>query len=984
MDMRLRTVRRSFVLLTAVLSGALLSALVLVEQSAHAQPPGQARPARGGPKAGKPGGKPQQPGQKPGQPNQNGEQPKDGQGGEKKGEENKDEASKTVKRSDTPDTPPDPSELEVRPGDDGKVEFNFRGQPWQAVLEWLADISQLSFDWQELPSDYLNLTTRRSYTVPETRDLINMHLLRRGFTILVNEEVMSVVKIEGMNPSAVPRVVPEELEARHPHEFLKVSFPLDWLMAEEAVEEIKPMLSANHKITPLKATNRVEVVDTARNLRDVNALLSVEQSDRGQERLLQNIPLQYTRAADVIDNLKELLGVETKPAGPMTPEQMRQQQQMMQQMRQQQKQGGQPGGQKEEAKIYLVADVRNNSILANAPPNKMALIKLAVETIDTPPDPQNSLLLNMARMQIHRLASLDPEAFKTTLEEVGNLEPSTKLQVDKKNNALIATGSRADQLVISELIAKLDGSSRSFEVIALRRLYADDVAGTIEKMMGGKKEDDSQNQRRGYFSFYSWRRNNDEDEKKDEFRVDADVANNQLLLWANEIEYAEVRNLLVKLGEIPPEGGKPQKTRYFEVAPGEETREFLEQLREVWPNMGENPLEIIGLPPTATSTDKEDQEEEEPRQARLVPLPRPHHAAPRIQLVQLTSEEASEEPSQEELRKLFEKLQAEQRAAEREAMQPEIEEPSEPPPIRISVSPQGELMISSDDTEALDRLEQLIDDFAPRPRDFIVFRLKYAWAYSVKLNLEEIFEEGEEESGSNFDYWYWGYRPRSNSSKKSSSALSRRRPLKFVSDSDTNTLLVQGGTPEQLETVRELIDFYDQPPTDDSQSAHQTEFFHLKFAKAEEVAEVVKDVFRDLLSSNDKALQNNKKEDRPERRIIYDFGEGDDEQTKKPRFKGLLSMGVDQTSNSLVVSAAPVVMVHVKAIVHELDRAARPSSTIEVVRVNSALKGSSARAALARLLGEAQAQANKDQKKPGEQGNEGEGKPEGNGNRGEE
>ncbi len=62
------------------------------------------------------------------------------------------------------------------------------------MLEWLADISGMSLDWQELPGDYLNLTTQRSYTVAEVRDLINRHLLARGFTLLAPGRVLTVVK----------------------------------------------------------------------------------------------------------------------------------------------------------------------------------------------------------------------------------------------------------------------------------------------------------------------------------------------------------------------------------------------------------------------------------------------------------------------------------------------------------------------------------------------------------------------------------------------------------------------------------------------------------------------------------------------------------------------------------------------------------------------------------------------------------------------
>ena len=106
-----------------------------------------------------------------------------------------DEKPKVIKRPDKPATPADPEELKVQPDAAGLIQFSFRGQPWPDVLAWLSGVSNMSLDWQELPSDYLNLTTQRRYTIEESRDLINRHLLARGFTLLSDGELLSVAKI---------------------------------------------------------------------------------------------------------------------------------------------------------------------------------------------------------------------------------------------------------------------------------------------------------------------------------------------------------------------------------------------------------------------------------------------------------------------------------------------------------------------------------------------------------------------------------------------------------------------------------------------------------------------------------------------------------------------------------------------------------------------------------------------------------------------
>ena len=76
------------------------------------------------------------------------------------------------------------------------MQFNYFGQPWVDVLQDYADAAGYSFDWQELPADYLNLTTRRKYLLKEAHDLLNQQLLARGFTLILQGELLSAVRVD--------------------------------------------------------------------------------------------------------------------------------------------------------------------------------------------------------------------------------------------------------------------------------------------------------------------------------------------------------------------------------------------------------------------------------------------------------------------------------------------------------------------------------------------------------------------------------------------------------------------------------------------------------------------------------------------------------------------------------------------------------------------------------------------------------------------
>jgi type II secretory pathway component GspD/PulD (secretin) len=880
-----------------------------------------------------------------------------------------------------PKPPPDP---------EARIEFQFRNQKWPEVLEWLADWSAMSLDWQKLPGDYLNLTTRRKYSAREARDLINRHLLARGYTMLCQGEVMSVVEVKGVDPALVPRVTPDELESRDPYEYVKVSFPLDWLVASRAAEELKTLLSPNGKITPLSATNRLEVVDSVINLREVQRRLGREQSAEGEEMLVRKFQLLHTRAVDVRQQILSLLGVEEKTeSAPKSPEEMQRRMQMAQmqaQMRQQQQQqGGAAAPQKEEeTKVFLVALERENSILANAPPDKMAAIEQAIKAIDVDLDDEHPYRRSVERMHIYRLTTVDPAPLVKTLEEIGSLEPGTRLEIDTANRAIIAYASLPDHVTIRALVDKLDGSARRFHVIALRRLEADYVAGTVQFMMGAKEEK-KQPARPRWYSPYE---QPEESKTEDQFSVDADIVHNRLLLRANDDELEQVEDLLVKLGEIPSREGDPRTLRVIDAPPGRETDRWLDQLRRAWD--GVNPLDVEirdeqpETPPSSTPQTAPAASQENDKTTRIPRAPvnlaahlRHGDGPSRRWKASLVSDvdskgdaaaedapaegdqaerSSSNERSNDETSdpKPAEETQAEpaptdqRRPSHRQPVPPP--ESSTPPPVRIVRMPDGRVVISCDDPRALDRLENLMIELPPPRKDYEVFRLKYADATFTAMDLEDFFKEEEDDEGGRRRSWYWDYYDSGDSSDSTMSRLSKRRPLKFIAHVETNSILVQGATHAQLEIIGDLIqnDFDRREPID-SQLIRSSKTFKIRYSQARTISETIKDVYRDLLSSIDKALENNQQKNRAERAYFYDFGD-DDTPQKKYQFKGALSVGVDEVSNTLIVSTSPYLMDEIGQLIEHLDEAAKPSTSVEVVHVGKGLSAAGVQQTLAKIL----------------------------------
>ncbi len=965
----------------------------------------------------------------------------------------------TVKRQTADKYVPQKIDTEIRKNPDGLVVFNIVGQPWEAVLQWLSDASALSLDWQELPGDSLNLITTHEYTMAQARDLINRHLLMRGFTMIVNGEVMSIVRTKDLNPAMVVRVTPQELETLADHTICKVSFNLDWLVADEAVEELKPMLSSAGQIHKLSKTNRLEILDTAVSLRHIWELLQDEQSETGDDQLVRAFPLKHRRAEDVIRLLRELLKLQP-PAGEqpqnsgggMDPNMVMQMMQQMQQAMQQQamqQQAGQAGAAKANApkETRLVLNQRENTILAIAAPDQMAVIERALTEIDVPRDGATGLLQNISRMKIYRLESVDPQTLADLLQQIGDLDPGTVLKVDKSKKQIMAWATLADHLTITTLVEKMDQSSRQFEVITLKRLDSEYVAGTIRMLMDVEPKEENQNSNRRFYGYFDFNQQQQQTQKERSFRIEADTENNRLLVNANVLEMEEIRTLLIKLGELPDPNAADDGIRVFEVNPDEDLHELQRRLEQYW-RRG-NPLEF-DLPKEAPKLDNESDAREKKtirkkpaaaedvtrnpsdssrisiwKDGRRQPVNVAHatssttpasafdellrstkhssspahsplsdsaaamltkhgadgvadesgSSAPTVPTETATPEETAgttespEPPAESEPtidKKLIDRLRLQLQNAEPPAGETEGTLPTDPAaesqpapqkdsdaahespvrdprqsPIKFSVTPDGKLIASSRDVMALAELEALMGQVAAPRRSYKLFRLKYATPSWVTLNLKDFFK-ADEQTKSGFEYDpYWGIMP-SQKKTKGTPSLSKRREPQFISDNFTSTILVRDADARQLQTIEDLIGIYDVPEPSDSGSMRVTTIFRLKHAKAALVAAAVKDVFRDLLSSNDKALETDDKGQRQSgggglvtflpRGPAKEGSEGEEEEPI--RFKGLLSMGIDDSSNTLIVSSSGSLMDTIGEMIESLDEAANSSSVVQVLHVD--------------------------------------------------
>jgi hypothetical protein len=441
-----------------------------------------------------------------------------------------------------------------------------------------------------------------------------------------------------------------------------------------------------------------------------------------------------------------------------------------------------------------------------------------------------------------------------------------------------------------------------------------------------KKEDNSMP-----WYYYDYGMQNQEEEKPPtELRIDADIANNRLIARGTTQQLAEVRELLIKLGEPLDEQQSERPVRVLEALSPEATAKLLEKVRAAWPAMGEGAeLQIED----EKSSSEPNVTEPEPS-AMQQPRPKARLA-----------------------------VQSQEVVAARETMEPTAAEtgPPKAPPVSITVAPDGRLVLSSSDPAVLNRLESLVLSLTPDEPNFKIYRLKHASAIYVWWNLQDYYEEelkaGEkEETDSNR---WWG--PPRPAAKDDPLKLSKRRKLTFIYDAPGASIMVKNASPAQYAEIYNLINEWDQPIPTDAIKSRRTATVKIKYSSAQKIAAALKEVYRDLLSSRDKEFETGEEGKKggglriaSTTTIRYGSADGGPEavHTTKPikaTFEGALSIGVDEVANILIVSAQEELFDSVLDTIRVLDQEAKPKTAIQVHRLS--IPASSVHAALSKAVG---------------------------------
>lgn len=777
-----------------------------------------------------------------------------------------------------------------------KRKLVFFHTPWKDVIDDLADWADLNILSDKYPpGTCFHRDHDREYTAQEAIDELNGQLLIRGYTLIVYQRDLIVRDLADVLPDdVIPLFLPEELDGIGKFRIARCLFSFTRFTPQEVEAELRPVLSNWAKLQVLPKARQVLVTETGEKLRKIRDMLA-DDVNLSNFKSIQLKSIAPDEALVIIRVLMRFpLGQDSAPDG----------------------------------SISVAPDLGGNRLLVTGTPDKLKQLDDIIKVLD----PAVAVSKNpddVAFFDVYPIISADPANCLKVLETQLVGFPGVRIGLDSVNDSIMIQGTAAAHKVAKEALDKLQGLTRDFAVIPVKKMSAENAKTILDEQFG----------------------NTDGTNKKAP-NITANTGAQQLFVRGTSIQIAEVRSILSELDVMADDKAVREAGKNVRTIPltGRSADRAIEQLDLLWGHTRKNRIKYVypngekkapdGIRSTTPSQGAPQGKQQEPDN-RATGVEKP-----------ATSGKLTKADTSKRLRFVSWQEGGSSGSPGRERPAAGGAQDDADSDITVTITPYG-IIISGKDTQALDDLETMLLDFQNQQHsavdDFTVIYLKHSKAEVTSELLREIIGGADAVSGGggggllgNMMQGALGQTAgnmmsglMSGGSGSEPSAVVTAGPVTIVPDTRLNALFVQAA-PVDLDLVEQLVAVMDQQDgPQEPLLAGEPRVIRLVYAKAEDVAATIKSSLPSDLFAGAQQSQNQQPNPLEVLRALQGGGgRGGRNSQQRQQERPKITIGTDVKNNWLVVTAPDNLYGQVEQLAIELDAGAQDFSqqAIQIVR----------------------------------------------------
>ena len=473
--------------------------------------------------------------------------------------------------------------------------------------------------------------------------------------------------------------------------------------------------------------------------------------------------------------------------------------------------------------------------------------------------------------------------------------PPAAIEIDEVGSSVIVVGTNTQHEKVAATLGQLGGRDTTLEVFDLDYVDPWTVESAVDSLFANQPMNTTPSLTSDYFS-------------------------QRLFVRGSESQIQQIRDLLQKMGETSVAKRDATKTGgdVRTIPLRGDVNAAIQQVQEVWPRIRSNRIQVI-----VPSARKDNQFKPAPLQSA------PKKRSP----LDIDEDEAGSVHTRPKTLSRYAAVQTTTRAPaadegasntrETETNTQETEDQANTNAnttldVPIVIVPEGDrVTIASTDHAALDQLEELFralsraeSNTKSMGADFAVFLLRNTGASDVRQLLGELFEQlRKNQSGSAGDFGSGGFGMGMNLFGPNFSEVA------VVADDRLNALIIHGDRKER-ELIEELLTVLDSEDLPNPIDVYQPELMRLENTQATRILAILRNVYKSQLSTGG----GRKKVEIPEG--VSSEVASVLQQINAAAGAPLLTLDVDETTNSIVMRAPPELRQEIQTFVTKLDNGA--------------------------------------------------------------
>lgn len=831
------------------------------------------------------------------------------------------------------------------------LSFNFRHAPWADVLRLFAETAGFTLDLHAVPEGTFNYYDPNEYTASGAIDVMNGYLIPKGYLLVRRDNFLVSLKIsDGIPPNLIPTIAVPDLGVRGNNEMVRIILPLEGLKAEDAVQEVQPLLGPQGKAVALPTSNSLVLEGLAGDLERLAGQLGDLTAQPGEnDRTFRSFPLEYISAVDAERHVRNLFNAEKKASESSDPRAA-----FMRMMQDRMRGGGRDDDRRSSSQpsqptsqLQLASDMRMNSLLATGTTAELLLVDEIVKSIDVPAgDGARNVENTGPVLKSYQMKRIDADEVADTINKI---LPGLVVNDDRGTDTIQVFATPQEHAEVQELIRQMDGAEGQLvEVLSLQRFDPVVMSELLNNLFS----------------------------KEGDFApiIYPEVSTGTLIVRGSAEQLLHVKQTLQAYGETGQAGTATamgpalQQGRFRRIPlPGHNAEQMARTVKEMLQRSGrfDNNIRIVTPDELGRTEDESDrsqfngmpasrrsdaefweeflQPEEEANPSRENDSVQRADEADAWLASWLSDEEEQPSPQAEgddPVMSFGNPNGSEPRSSvgrSADSQSPQQDEfngrsrgpgrsqgrtgESETPDVTIEVQ-DGQLLIYSADEGALDQLETRIQELVsqmPPKQEWTVFYLRASQATTVADKLTELMPGASVISSALNPPLFSG---ESRTTSSLNLAGGSTASLRIIPDERTNSLFVSGPV-EKVRDVQSFLKVLDATDTPNSLLDRIPRTIAVKYADAEQVAGMIRTIYEDLLPK-----ENNGR------------GRGQDPREQQNAFSPntpvKLTIAVDNQTNELIISADDSLFREIETLVAERDLAAYSAEpTVRVIELNN-------------------------------------------------